>query len=268
MNSEPERNGCVFDEEIHCGQILLEQREAKGFATRPAICDQAKELEREDKVRFKAFSVSSLWGWENDSTGLRIGRASNKTLRTLSYLLGWTEAEFAERIGFGIGPVPRLDDDSQSHIFSFVERYGVKFKASVRLPVYRSVAAGVEGFDNAEEPDHFEIFDLSEVPGGIDPKTLYMVWANGNSMYEEGMARPIPNGSRLMVEHRAPPENNKIVVAYIPERDIGVVKQYRDDQSSEEAVLRSFREGGPCFRASDYPSMYVSGVVRRVVFDV
>ena len=146
--------------------------------------------------------------------------------------------------------------------------YGVKFKASVRLPIFGSVAAGIEGFNGANEPDGFEVFDEWEVPHGVDPKTLYLVWANGNSMYEVGMEKPIPNGAKLMVQHGAAPEDKKVVVAYIPERDIGVVKQFRKGHNEEGVVPQSFQTGGPSFMAVDYPSMYVSGVVRRVVYDL
>lgn len=200
--------------------------------------------------------------------GERLARANNKTLRTLAYLLGWVGEDFHMRLGVSIGSVPRLEETRDQRIFTFIERFGTKYKPSVRLPVFGSVAAGINGFDLVEEPDHYEVFDESELPSGVDRSKLYLVRANGNSMYEEDMTPSIPNGSKLMVEHGAAPDDRQVVVAYIPERDIGVVKQFWRDPASEEVMLRSFQRGGPYFPANEYPDMHVSGVVRRVVFDL
>jgi SOS-response transcriptional repressor LexA len=250
------------------GRLIAERRQAVGFRSRGAMYNASVQLEVEDPSRFKAFSISSLRDWEQDETGERIARANNKTLRTLAYLLGWVGEDFHMRLGVSIGSVPRLEETKDQRIFTFIERFGTKYKPSVRLPVFGSVAAGINGFDLVEEPDHYEVFDESELPSGIDRSKLYLVWANGNSMYEEGMTPSIPNGSKLMVEHGAAPDNKQVVVAYIPERDIGVVKQFWKNPTSEEVMLRSFQRGGPYFSAKEYPDMHVSGVVRRVVFDL
>lgn len=255
-------------DQTHIGSLLLARRENQGLSSRTRTCRLSEDLELEDPLRFKAFSVSLLWAWENDSTGLRIARSNNRTLRTLAYILGWNSHDFYETIGFAIGPVPRIDHEKQAHVFPFVERYGFKYNASIRLPVYGSVAAGVEGFDSVNDPDEYKAFDPRELPADANPKDLYLVYANGNSMYQEDMSRAIPNGSKLVVHHGAAPANNQVVVAYIPEREIGVVKEFVKGRDMESVRLRSFRQGGPCFLASDYPSMYVSGVVRRIIIDL
>ncbi len=128
------------------------------------------------------------------------------------------------------------------------------------------MAAGIRGFEKHDEPDHWKTFDRRELPPGTDAAKLYLVKANGNSMFEENMVRPIPDGSYLMVEAQALPENNQVVTAYIPELDIGVIKQFRTEGGN--VLLRSYRIGGPTFWAEDYPEMKIEGVVRRVTFDL
>jgi SOS-response transcriptional repressor LexA len=252
----------------HRGRLIAQARKDAGFRSRESMCEASEELEREDPSRFRAFSISSLRDWEQDETGERIARANNKTLCTLAYLLGWRGKDFHMHLGVSIGSVPRLEEMRDQRIFTFIERFGVKYKPTVRLPIFGSVAAGIRGFDLVEEPDGYELFDESELPRGVDYSKLYLVWANGNSMYEEGMTPSIPNGSKLMVEQGAAPDNKQVVVAYIPERDIGVVKQFWREPNGEEVMLRSFQRGGPYFPANEYPDMHVSGVVRRVVFDL
>lgn len=246
------------------GEAITERREVLGYRFQPALADASRELEKEDPDNFKAFSQQTLSRWENDRDGAKLEGSNAKALRTLAYLLEWTSEEFYERVGVPIGPVPQLDETMERRIFGFLERFGDRAELSVRIPVYGSVAAGIRGFEQGEH-DEYRRFAPEELPKGVDPSKLYLVKSNGTSMYEEGMSRPVPDGAWLLVEHDALPEEGQLVVAYIPERDIGVVKQFR--KGAGDAVLRSYRVGGPMFWASEYPDMRLEGVVRRVSYE-
>jgi len=146
-----------------------------------------------------------------------------------------------------------------------------KLKPSIRLPLYGSVAAGLRGFEEREEPEQWVRFDSSELPKGVvNPDALFLLTVNGDSMYEEGLPRPIPYGSRVVVEYGAMPIDRDLVIAWITHKGHGefaAVKQYREGpQESEEKLLRSYKRGGPTFWASE-AKVHIVGVVRRVTFD-
>lgn len=247
------------------GEAILERREVLGESG-PRLAEESKKLEREDPDKFLAFSQQTLSRWEKDATGEHISASKMKMLATLSYLLKWTSSEFNEKVGVAIGPVPLLEDTTQSNMFSFLERYGEKAGLTVRIGFYGSVAAGVKGFEGHEEPIEYRRFAPEELPKGVDPNKLFLVKANGSSMYEDSVARPVPDGAMLLVEYDALPEVGKLVIAYIPERDLGVIKRY--EEKNGNVMLRSYRVGGPVFWSEDYPSMRIIGVVRRVSYDL
>lgn len=185
-------------------------------------------------------------------------------LSALARALEWSDYELIEKAGVAI-PVqqPQVLTSSDQ---AFLDRYGDRADLSVLIPVYGSLAAGIKGFEEATEPEDYRPFDPRELPKGVDPAKLYLVKANGNSMYQEGMARPIPDGAWLLIEARALPNQGDVVVAYIPELNLGVVKQYQRD--NENALLRSYRVGGKTFWASEYPDMQIQGIVRRVTYEL
>ena len=84
-------------------------------------------------------------------------------------------------------------------------------------------------------------------------------------MYEEDLSRPVPHESTILVEADAIPEERRLVIAYIPERDLGVIKQFRRD--NENVVLKSYRVGSPMFWAREYLEMRIVGVVRRISYE-
>lgn len=248
------------------GEAIRERREVVGYKTGTACAEASAKLEREDPAAFKRFSQSSISRWENDKTGDFIEAAHGKSLRTLAYLLNWNSEEFERHVGVPIGRVPRLEDTGERKIFTFLERFGEPTSLTIRIPIYGTVAAGIRGFDRHDEPEEWRRFSPDELPKGIEnPEKLFLVGANGTSMYEEGMLRPVPNGSWLLVEADAVPEEGQLVVAYIEERDLGVVKQFK--RAEGNAFLRSYQVGGPAFWTQDFPDMRIEGVVRRVSYE-
>jgi transcriptional regulator with XRE-family HTH domain len=142
-----------------------------------------------------------------------------------------------------------------------------RYKPSIRLPVYGSVAGGIRDFEAHELPVGYVAFDPEELPKG-DPERLFVLIVNGDSMYEEGLPRPVPHGSRVVVEYGAIPSDGDLVVAWIDHPRHGewaVIKQYRERE--EDILLRSYKRGGPAFWASE-GEIRIVAVVRRVTFDL
>jgi SOS-response transcriptional repressor LexA len=185
------------------------------------------------------------------------------TFTQLAKSLEWSDHELVEATGVA---VPVHQPAILATETAFLDRYGDLAELTVRLPLYGSLAAGIEGFEFHKEAEEFIDYDRRELPKGIDVAKLYVVRANGNSMYEENMTRPVPDGSMLLVEGKALPVDRQVVVAYIPELEIGVVKQFRN--MPDDVLLKSYRQGGPVFWASQYPEMRVEGVVRRVTYEM
>lgn len=185
------------------------------------------------------------------------------TFTQLAKSLEWSDHELIEATGVA---VPIQQPAALSTDTAFLDRYGDPASMTVRLPLFGSLAAGIKGFEFDKNAEEFIDYDRKELPKGIDVEKLYVVKANGNSMYEENMSRPIPNGSMLLVEAKALPAERQVVVAYIPELETGVIKQYTRSQA--DVLLKSYQRGGPVFWASQYPQMHIEGVVRRVTYEM
>lgn len=211
--------------------------------------------------------------WHRLENGIKTpDTLTNRELSLMANVLEWTRPELEAALGLDpktgayiaeghvIAPKPVASGSG------FLEHIGEPYNPTVRLPVFLDLAAGIKGFEIHTEPDEFRLFDIRELPKGTDPAKLYLARANGDSMFEADMARPIPNGAFLIIEAGALPEVGNVVAAYIPELDLGVVKQYRQNDDGSR-LLRSYKVGGPTFWASRYPDMRIEGVVRRVTFD-
>lgn len=247
------------------GEAIRERREFVGYATATAAAAESLRLERENPIAFRKFSQSTMSRWENDKTGEAIDSAHGRSLRSLAYLLKWTSAEFFQHVNVPIGRVPYLDESIGERNTSFFERFVERADLSVRIPVYGTVAAGIKGSNGDEEPEGYRLLSPGELPAGVQSlDRLYIVEANGSSMYAEGMARPVPYGASLIVEAGAAPAEKQLVVAYIDDLDLAVAKEYTTDV--ENVLLRSFRRGGPTFWSHDH-EIHLKGVVRRVSYE-
>lgn len=135
------------------------------------------------------------------------------------------------------------------------------FNGSIQVPMYGSVAAGILGVDMNDTPDTFMMLDPS-LPGlkGRNPKRLGVLKVTGDSMVSPDAALTVPEGSMVLVEWGAAPRAGDLVVAWLPDHETAVLKQY---QEGRDIVLRSLNPSGPAFRSSDEPD--VRGVVRLVM---
>ncbi|GGJ56413.1 LexA family protein [Deinococcus roseus] len=136
---------------------------------------------------------------------------------------------------------------------------------TVKIPIYGTVGAGLKKIHANDHPEEYVEFDMRELPKAIDVAKLFILVVNGDSMSDDYVSRQIPHGSKILVESDAVPTDGKIVVAWIPELETGVVKQYF--AKGENTLLRSYKVGGPTFWASQYPDMVLEGVVRRVIWE-
>lgn len=161
--------------------------------------------------------------------------------------LNWTPAQFEEATGVGL-PETHVPGSSP-------------FDGRMQVPLYGDVAAGIMGVEMDEKPETFIALDPT-LPGlkGRKPSRLGVLKVNGNSMVSPNAAQTVPEGSLVLVEWGATPSHGDLVVAWLPEHETAVLKQF---QEGRDIVLRSLNPSGPAFRASEEPD--VRGVVRLVM---
>lgn len=90
---------------------------------------------------------------------------------------------------------------------------------------------------------------------------MFTLTVSGDSMACEDVQRTIPSGAKVLflgVPGRKEPRNGQIVVAWLPEIEIGVLKMFSKKQDA--VVLESYNEKGARFPAKTYPSMIVQGI--------
>ncbi|MBB6099382.1 SOS-response transcriptional repressor LexA [Deinobacterium chartae] len=176
-------------------------------------------------------------------------------LARLARALGWDLAELQEHTGLDLGLEERLPANPGAQ----------PYLPGIRLPVYGTVGAGLKAIRASSEPEDYRSFDMAELPKGAETAKLFILRVNGDSMSDENVLRSIPHGSHVLVECDVVPRDGQIVVAWIPELETGVLKQYFS--RGEDVLLRSYNPGGPTFWASRYPDMIIEGVVRRVIWE-
>lgn len=186
---------------------------------------------------------------ENDHvspTGLRIGK-----YRALLAVLQLTPAEFEEMTG-----VPPMTADPGELPGS------TPYLPTLRVPIAGDVSAGLQAVQMESEFAEHILLDPS-LPGLRNRRAADMVAlrVTGESMVSERAGMSIRPGSHVIVELGAIPESNDIVAAWLTDREIAVLKQYRE---TPEAILRSLNNAGPVFRLGAEP-FEVRGVVRAII---
>lgn len=78
---------------------------------------------------------------------------------------------------------------------------------------------------------------------------LYALRVTGDSMYSERARFNVPDNSVVIVHRELEPVRGDIVVAYIEELDVGVIKSYGEP---EDATLSSYNPTGPVYRANQF----------------
>ena len=91
------------------GEALLECRELAGYAKQGEAASASSTLAFDYPELFQAFSQQWLSRLEADTKGEFIRKAQPLKLLALAYLLKLKSADFYERIGVAIAPVPLLE---------------------------------------------------------------------------------------------------------------------------------------------------------------
>lgn len=185
---------------------------------------------------------------------IETGEKSISSLRLTEYnallrALEWSPADFTEATGVAMPeaePVPGA----------------LPFAPSVQIPIYGSVSAGLSLAEINDVPTDFLSLDPS-LPGlkGRPVSALGILTVNGDSMISPVAAQGIPEGSMVLVEWGAAPRHDDLVVAWLPEYETAVLKQYGE---GGEVILRSFNPRGPVFRFGSTEAD-VRGVVRLIM---
>lgn len=174
------------------------------------------------------------------------------TLRLAKYqalleVLQWTPSEFEEATGV----TPAISDLPGA----------APYRPTVSIPMVGTVSAGLAGVEEmVEYSDSIPIDPQSKVFRHAREENLVALLVNGDSMMSDATSRKIAPGSHIIVEVGAAPRDGQLVVAWLPERDIAVVKQYRENSNT---ILRSLNPAGPVFRLGEEP-IEIRGVVRMV----
>ena len=87
---------------------------------------------------------------------------------------------------------------------------------------------------------------------------LVVLTVNGDSMVSPNAALSVPHGSMVIVERGAMPTDGELVVAWIDELELSVLKRYDE---GDDVVLKSLNPRGPVFRAGEH-KIDIRGVVR------
>ncbi len=141
--------------------------------------------------------------------------------------------------------------------FSSSENY----TPTLPVPILGTVGAGLHALDTDIDYDGVEYLPMDPTEPRLRGRLrLVALRVNGDSMVSDVVARSVRPGSMVVVEIGAIPQDGNLVVAWLPNRDTAVLKQFRE---SSDAVLRSFNPSGPVFRAADEP-IEIRGVVRVV----
>lgn len=174
---------------------------------------------------------------------------SNSKLRALIQALEWTNRQFEEETGVPVGydpdPIPGA----------------LPYDPSLQAPIYASVRAGLGV--GAVEPEVKGYMGLDpNLPGlrGRPKDKLVVLPVNGGSMVSPKAHESIPAGSFVAVEVGAIPEQDDVVVAWIHDLELAVLKKFNE---GPEVVLSSYSPRGPVFRSSEV-QFDVRGVVRMV----
>ena len=157
--------------------------------------------------------------------------------------------EEIERIRPGtIVEVVAAPDPDQSAL-DLVRLGGTPINTEYLIPMLGDVAAGGRntGFPNMQFDETIDAGRELAERYGIS--YLYALRVTGDSMYSERARFSVPDGSTLIVHRELEPVRGDIVVAYIEDLDLGVVKEYGEP---EDVTLSSYNPTGPLYRANQH----------------
>jgi SOS-response transcriptional repressor LexA len=155
--------------------------------------------------------------------------------------LQWSPELFWLELGIDVGTGSQPRDP-------FRERHTNDWKPTLNVPLLGTVSAG---FSPSAAFDPGSVIQVDPtLLRGHTTDTLYAVIVNGNSMLSEGARyEGVRPGSTVIVDAAEAPQHGDIVVAYVPDYDLNVLKLY---QEGPETALVSVNPAGPTFRAGQH----------------
>lgn len=174
-------------------------------------------------------------------------------LMALLKVLEWSGDEFHQETGV---EVPIAKPDSAPIPGS------TEYRPSYPVPQFGSVSAGIS--DGGEpDPDAPPAMLDPNFDGlrGRDMSRMVVMVVNGGSMLSPRAATSVPHGSKVVVERGAIPVDGELVVAWIDDLGVSVLKRFDE---GPEVVLTSLNKRGPVFRAGTH-KIEIRGVVRLIL---
>lgn len=185
-------------------------------------------------------------------------------LAALAKGLNWSVAELERATGLDLGLSPAdkildfletrfpgiISNDPNQSAIDLVKMGAEPINGEYPVPLLGDVAAGgrMDTFipvENAEE--------WIDAGRGLAMRyglsNLYALRVTGDSMYSERARFSVPDNSIVIVHRELEPVRGDIVVAYIEELDVGVIKSFGEP---EDATLSSYNPTGPVYRANQY----------------
>lgn len=180
-----------------------------------------------------------------------LGSLSSHKLGFLIRALEWTNQEFTEATGVSVGYDPKPIPTAEPYV------------PSVQVPIYDSVSAGLSAATGGDSQVKDYLGLDTRLPNlrGRNHDRLVVMPVNGDSMVSPKAHESIPEGSLVVVEVGAIPQHSDVVVAWIEDENLAVLKRYEE---GSDVVLTSYNPNGPVFRFGEKQAE-IRGVVRLVM---
>lgn len=168
-------------------------------------------------------------------------------LSALARGLNWTVNELETATGLHLGLTSPDPDQSARDL---VKMGAFPINKEYLIPVLGDVAAGGRNHEFIDVENSDEKVDVGrELAERYGLSHLYGLYVTGDSMYSERARYSVPDGSLLIVHRELEPVRGDIVIAYIEDLDLGVVKEYGE---AEDVTLSSYNPTGPMYRANQH----------------
>lgn len=120
-----------------------------------------------------------------------------------------------------------------------------------------SVSAGLDGDGVADAIDYLGVADY--FLGDYNPEDLYLLEVTGDSMVSDDARQYVPPGSIIIVHERLEPLPGQVIVAWLENEDMGVLKVY--EEKDGETWLLSYNSNHAPIRVTEETPASLRGVM-------
>lgn len=120
-----------------------------------------------------------------------------------------------------------------------------------------SVSAGLDGDGVADAIDYLGVADY--FLGEYDPDDLYLLEVTGDSMVSDDARQYVPPGSIIIVHEHLVPEPGQVIVAWLDNEDMGVLKVY--EEKDGETWLVSYNASHAPIKVTEETPASLRGVM-------